>query len=75
MNLFDRVPYGLFGALTGRNNRRTWDLLVRLFDRYFGPDSVHPYPDGYLHDQVVKEIERFWSDWFFVPDSLTHFTA
>src|SRR3990172_5775443 len=62
MNLFDRVPQGLFGALTGRNNRRTWDLLVRLSDRYFGPDSVPPYPDGYLHDQVVKEIERFLLD-------------
>lgn len=62
MNLFDRIPQGLFGALTGRNNRRAWDLLVRLFDRYFGPDSVPPYPDGYLHDQVVKEIERFLLD-------------
>ena len=62
MNLFDRIPQGLFGALTGRNNRRAWDLLVRLFDRSFGPDSVPPYPDGYLHDQVVKEIERFLLD-------------
>lgn len=62
MNLFDRIPHGLFGALTGRNSRRTWDLLVRLFDRYFGPDSVPPYADGYLHDQVVKEIERFLLD-------------
>ena len=29
MNLFDRIPHGLFAALTGRNNRRAWDLLVR----------------------------------------------
>lgn len=62
MNLFDRLPQGLFGALTGRNSRRMWDLLVRLSDRYFGPDSVPPYADGYLHDQVVKEIERFLLD-------------
>ncbi|MCA3000635.1 MAG: Wadjet anti-phage system protein JetA family protein [Burkholderiales bacterium] len=62
MNLFDRIPNGLFGALTGRNSRRAWDLLVRLFDRYFGPDSVPPFADGYLHEQVVKEIERFLLD-------------
>ena len=62
MNLFDRIPHGLFAALTGRNNRRAWDLLVRLSDRYFGPDAVPPYPDGYLHDQIVKEIERFLLD-------------
>ena len=62
MNLFDRLPPGLFGALTGKNNRRTWDLLVRLSECYFGPDSVPPFPDGYLHDQVVKEIERFLVD-------------
>lgn len=62
MNLFDRVPPGLFGALTGKNCRRAWDLLVRLSERYFGPDAVPPYADGYLHDQIVKEIERFLLD-------------
>lgn len=62
MNLFDRLPSGLFGPLTGKNNRRAWDLLVRLSERYFGPDSVPPFPDGYLHEQVVKEIERFLLD-------------
>lgn len=62
MNLFDRLPSGLFGALTGKNNRRTWDLLVRLSERYFGPESVPPFPDGYLHEQIVKEIERFLLD-------------
>jgi hypothetical protein len=62
MNLFDRLPAGLFGVLTGKNNRRAWDLLVRLSERYFGPDSVPPFADGYLHDQVVKEIERFLLD-------------
>lgn len=62
MNLFDRLPAGIFSPLTGRNNRRTWDLLVRLSTRFFGPDCVPPFPDGYLHDQVTKEVERFLLD-------------
>ncbi len=62
MNLFDRLPSGLFGPLTGRNSRRAWDLLLRLSERFFGPDSVPPYPEGYLHEQVTKEIERFLLD-------------
>lgn len=62
MNLFDRLPCGIFSPLTGRNNRRTWDLLVRLSERFFGPDSVPTYPDGYLLDQVTKEVERFLLD-------------
>lgn len=62
MNLFDRVPAGIFSPLTGRNNKRTWELLVRLSERFFGPDSVPPYPDGYLLDQVTKEVERFLLD-------------
>lgn len=62
MNLFDRLPLGLFAPLTGRNNRRAWDLLVRLNGRFFGDDCVPTYPEGYLHDQVTKEIERFLLD-------------
>ena len=62
MNLFDRVPAGLFAPLTGKNNRRTWDLLTRLSERYFGPDSAPTYADGYLHEQITKEIERFLLD-------------
>jgi len=62
MNLFDRLPVGIFSPLTGQNNRRTWDLLVRLSERFFGPDSVPPFPDGYLLDQVSKEVERFLLD-------------
>jgi hypothetical protein len=67
MNLFDRLPTGIFSPLTGRNNRRTWELLVRLSERFFGLDCVPPFPDGYLHDQVTKEVERFlleheWDD-------------
>lgn len=62
MHLFDRVPAGIFGPLTGKNSRRTWTLLVRLAENYFGSDSVPPYPDGYLHEQITKEIERFLLD-------------
>ena len=62
MNLFNRLPNGLFGPLTGRYNRRAWELLVRLSERFFGADCVPPYAEGYLHEQVTKEIERFLLD-------------
>lgn len=62
MNLFDRLPVGLFGPLTGRYNRRAWELLVRLSSRFFGADCVPPYAEGYLHEHVTKEIERFLLD-------------
>lgn len=62
MNLFDRLPNGLFGPLIGRYNRRAWELLVRLSERFFGADCVPPYAEGYLHEQVTKEIERFLLD-------------
>lgn len=62
MNIFDRLPSGIFNALTGKNSRRAWDLLVRLFEHYFGPDAVPDYPDGYLHEKIVREIERFLLD-------------
>jgi hypothetical protein len=62
MNIFDRLPAGLFGPLTGRNCRRAWDLIYRLATNYFGPDSIPPYPDGYLHEQITKEVERFLLD-------------
>lgn len=62
MNLFDRLPVGIFSPLTGRNSSRTWELLVRLSERFFCPESVPPFPDGYLLDQVTKEVERFLLD-------------
>jgi Family of unknown function (DUF5716) len=61
-NLFDRLPPTLFGPLTGRNNRRAWALLSRLYDQYFSPESVPPFAEGYLRDQLVREIERFLLD-------------
>lgn len=62
MNLFDRLPSGLFAPLTGRNSRRAWELICRLGTDYFGAEALPPYPDGYLHEQVTKEIERFLLD-------------
>ncbi|MFZ3001882.1 MAG: Wadjet anti-phage system protein JetA family protein [Undibacterium umbellatum] len=62
MNLFDRIPITLFASLSGRNARRVWSLLVRLSESFFGPDSIPPHPEGYLHSQITKEIERFLLD-------------
>jgi len=62
MNLFDRLPLSLFSPLTGQNNRRAWDLLTQLSERFFGPDCVPDYPEGYLHERITKEIERFLLD-------------
>lgn len=62
MNLFDRLPHDLFAPLHGPNNRRAWELLHRLSDRFFGFECVPPFPEGYLREQVVKEIERFLLD-------------
>lgn len=62
MHLFDRLPLGIFGPLTGTNSRRAWDLISRLANNFFGVDAAPPYADGYLHEQVTKEVERFLLD-------------
>lgn len=62
MNIFDRLPQGLFSPLTGRNGRRMWELISRLAQQYFGPDCIPPHAEGYLHEQITKEIERFLLD-------------
>lgn len=62
MNLFDRIPNTLFAPLNGRNAKRLWELLARLADGFFGPDSIPPHPDGYHYSQITKEIERFLVD-------------
>ena len=62
IGLFDRLPLNIFSILHGANSRRAWDLLERLATQYFGPDSDPPYPDGYLHGDITKEIERFLLD-------------
>lgn len=60
--LFDRLPDNIFSLLHGKNGRRAWLLLERLATQYFGLDSDPPYPDGYLHGDITKEIERFLLD-------------
>jgi len=62
VNLFDRLPKDIFSPLAGRYSRRYWELLVRLSERFFSADCVSPYAEGYLHEQVTKEIERFLLD-------------
>lgn len=59
MNLFDRLPADLFRPLTGANQRQTWTLLVRLYERFFGPDAIPPQEEGFLQRDVSMEIERF----------------
>ncbi len=62
IGLFDRLPPNIFAILHGANARRAWELLERLATQYFGPDCELPYPDGYLHGDITKEIERFLLD-------------
>lgn len=66
MNLFDRLPAELFRPLTGTNRRQTWTLLVRLYERFFGPEALPPQEDGFLQRDMTMEIERFLlecNDW------------
>lgn len=68
MNLFDRLPSELFRPLTGTNQRQTWALLVRVYERFFGPEALPPQEEGFLQRDVTMEIERFllecrdWTD-------------
>lgn len=39
-----------------------WDLLLRLHDCYFGPESTPPDGYGYLQRTITLEIERFILD-------------
>lgn len=59
MNLFDRLPSGLFRPLVGVNQRQTWTLLVRLYERFFGPEALPPQEEGFLQRDITMEIERF----------------
>ncbi|BBN89451.1 Wadjet anti-phage system protein JetA family protein [Azospira sp. I09] len=61
-SLFDLLPANIFSVLSGKNAKRAWALLHRLATQYFGPDCDPPYPDGYLHGDITKEIERFLLD-------------
>lgn len=60
--LFDRLPGGLFSPLASPNHERYWNLLLRLYDRFFGPEAAPPEGDGYLQRSVTLEIERYILD-------------
>lgn len=61
-SLFERVPSGLFGPLASPNHSRYWDLLLRLYDQFFGPDATPPEGEGYLQRSITLEIERHIAD-------------
>ena len=64
--LFERLPAGLFAPFASPNHRRYWDLLLRLYDQFFGPDAAPPEGEGFLQRSVTLEIERYIidvSDW------------
>lgn len=62
LGLFDRLPRGLFGPLASPNHERYWTLLLRLYDRFFGPEAAPPEGEGYLQRSITLEIERYILD-------------
>jgi hypothetical protein len=58
VGLFDRLPRDLFGPLASQNPERYWNLLLRLYDRFFGPEAAPPDGEGYLQRAITMEIER-----------------
>lgn len=62
MNIFDKLPQSLFAPLTGKNNRRAWSMIERLYGTFFAPDRIPTYTEGYLSSEITKDIERFLLD-------------
>jgi hypothetical protein len=63
LGLFDRLPGGLFGPLaSSKNHEWYWNLLLRLYDRFFGPEATPPEGDGYIQRSITLEIERYIVD-------------
>lgn len=60
--LFDRIPAGLFRPLASPNRKRYWNLLLRLYDRFFGPEATPAEGDGYIQRSITLEIERYLLD-------------
>lgn len=60
--LFDRLPAGLFAPLASPNHSRYWDLLLRLYDQFFGPDASPPEGEGFTQRSLTLEIERYILD-------------
>lgn len=53
------MPSGLFGPLASPNRAHHWQLLVRLFEEYFGPDAPLPPSTGLPRREIVAAFERF----------------
>src|SRR5690606_9835604 len=56
-----RLPDTLFRPLAAQNRRLYWDLLLHLYEEFFGADAPPPPEDGWLFRAVTAEIERFVS--------------
>lgn len=61
-NLFARLPGGLFRPLATDNRELVWELLLRLYDTFFGPDATQGGAEGYLKRTITQEVERFLVD-------------
>jgi hypothetical protein len=64
--LFQRLPDTLFRPLASQNRQLYWDLLLHLYEQFFGPDAPPAPDDGYLSRTVSIDVERFVStrEWF-----------
>lgn len=52
----------MFAPLSAEHHAQYWALLIRLFDRYFGPDALLPPEGAYQMREVTREIENFLLD-------------
>lgn len=59
--LFQRLPETLFRPLASQNRQLYWDVLLHLYEQFFGPDAPAAPDDGYLARTVSIDIERFIS--------------
>lgn len=57
--LFERLSSTLFRPPAAQNRQLYCDLLLHLYDRFFGPDAPPPPEDGYLSRTVTIDIERY----------------
>lgn len=51
----------MFRPLASQNRKLYWDLLLHLYEQFFGPDAPPAPEDGYLVRTVTIDVERFIS--------------